>query len=95
MAFVEIESRLGEPCRLRNPWGGPCRISDAEGTAHELDADILCFDTIKDGRYQVLPTDRPTLETRRLSPQAAQEPTSYSVSTTTGMVFQGTLGRDR
>ncbi|MBT7861388.1 MAG: hypothetical protein HN712_13785 [Gemmatimonadetes bacterium] len=95
VAFVEIESRLGEPCRLRNPWGGPCRISDAEGTAHELDADILCFDTIKDGRYQVLPTDRPTLETRRLSPQAAQEPTSYSVSTTTGMVFQGTLGRDR
>ena len=22
--FVEIESRLGEECRLRNPWGGPC-----------------------------------------------------------------------
>ena len=27
--FVEIESRLGEGCRLRNPWGGPCLLSGA------------------------------------------------------------------
>ncbi len=25
--FVEIESRLGEECGLRNPWGGPCLLS--------------------------------------------------------------------
>ena len=24
--FVEVESRLGEECRLRNPWGGPCLL---------------------------------------------------------------------
>ena len=34
--LVEIESRLGEGCRLRNPWGGPCiliGIGAGEGKA--------------------------------------------------------------
>ena len=36
--FVEIESRLGEECRLRNPWGGPCLLTvvgAGEGAAVE------------------------------------------------------------
>ena len=36
--FVEVESRLGEECRLRNPWGGTCRLVEVgawEGAAAE------------------------------------------------------------
>ena len=57
--FVEIESRLGEPCRLRNPWGVPCRVGEIDGTEQELDGDILRFNTEKDRRYRVLPANRP------------------------------------
>jgi hypothetical protein len=56
--FVEIESRRGELCRLRNPWGVPCRIEEIDGTARELNGDILCFSTEKGRRYRVLPMDR-------------------------------------
>ena len=45
--FVEVESRLGEECRLRNPWGGTCRLvevgageggaaADAGGASDEI-----------------------------------------------------------
>ena len=37
--FVEIESRLGEECRLRNPWGGPCLLSGAGAGEGEAAAD--------------------------------------------------------
>ena len=57
--FVEIESRLGEPCRLRNPWGKPCLVSEVDGDAHELDGDVLGFDTEQGKRYRAWPTDRP------------------------------------
>jgi glycosyl hydrolase family 95/uncharacterized protein DUF5703 len=93
--FVEIESRLGERCRLRNPWGVPCRVSEMDGTARELDGDTLCFPTQKDKRYRVLPADRPEPLPRRVSPKAAADPASYSLTTATGMVLRGKLGRGR
>ena len=93
--FVEIESRRGEPCRLRNPWGVPCRVSETDGTAQELDGDVFCFSTEKDKRYRVLPTDRPEPSPRRVSPQVGKGRTSYSLTTATGMVFRGALGRGR
>jgi len=95
VAFVEIESRRGEPCRLRNPWGVPCRVSETGGTAQELDGDILCFETEQGKRYRVLPMDRPEPSPRRVSPEPGADPISYSLTTATGTTFRGTLGRSR
>ena len=46
--LVEIESRLGEECRLRNPWGGTCLLTvvgAGEGTAAE-DAGAASDETV-------------------------------------------------
>jgi len=93
--FIEIESRLGESCRLRNPWGVPCLVSEMDAAGQELDGDILCFDTEQGKRYRVLPTDRPEPSPRRVSPESGADPTSYSLATATGMTLRGTLGRNR
>jgi hypothetical protein len=53
--FVELESRWGETCRLRNPWGQPCLVSQVGGATQELAGDMLCFATISGGRYRVMP----------------------------------------
>ena len=53
--LVEIKSRRGEPCRLRNPWGRPCKVTDQNGKTHVLTGDILRFDTKPDNVYRVLP----------------------------------------
>ena len=95
VAFVEIESRRGEPCRLRNPWGVPCRVSETGGTAQELDGDILCFEAEQGKRCRVLPTDRPEPSPRRVSPEPGADPISYSLTTATGTTFRGPLGRSR
>jgi hypothetical protein len=52
---VEIESRHGEICRLRNPWPGTCVVVEAGGDTRELDGDLLCFETRKGQHYRVLP----------------------------------------
>jgi len=57
--LVEIQSRRGETCRLRNPWGRPCEISDMDGEAQVLPGDILQFDTKPGKVYRVLPKTRP------------------------------------
>ena len=66
--FVEIESRRGEACRLRNPWGMTVRVRGTGATEWQLDGDVLCFDTESGARYRALPTDRPEPRTRRVSP---------------------------
>ena len=53
--LVEIESRRGETCRLRNPWGRPCDITERDGKAQVLSGDILQFDTKPGKVYRVLP----------------------------------------
>ena len=57
--LVEIQSRRGETCRLRNPWGTPCEVSDMDGEAQVLSGDILQFATKPDKVYRVLPKTRP------------------------------------
>ncbi len=56
--FVEIKSRRGETCRLRNPWGTPCEIAATNGETEVLSGDILVFDTKPDVVYRVLPGTR-------------------------------------
>ena len=36
VTFVEIESRLGEECRIRNPWSGRCFVREASGTLRRI-----------------------------------------------------------
>ena len=67
--FVEIESRLGETCRLRNPWGRPCQLRVIGGKSRQVSGEILQFDTGSGGRYQVFPTDRPAPAPHRLIAQ--------------------------
>ncbi|MFH1006421.1 MAG: DUF5703 domain-containing protein [Candidatus Latescibacterota bacterium] len=93
VAFVEIESRLGEACRLRNPWGSPCLVGEVEEATQELVGDILCFDTAPGGCYRVLPKGAPMPTTRRISPNPATGPTSYSFTLANGTVASGMLGR--
>ena len=54
--FVEIESRIGEPCRLRNPWGGPCLVTEIGGRAEKQSGDILRFNTRRGEHYRVRPS---------------------------------------
>ena len=58
---VEIESRLGEECRLRNPWGSPCDVASRSGTRCLLAGDVLSFDTEPGVKYRVAPTAAPSL----------------------------------
>jgi hypothetical protein len=51
--FVEIESRLGESCQLRNPWGGPCVLRQPDGSERVIRGEILCFETVPGGRYSL------------------------------------------
>jgi len=59
---VEIQSRRGETCRLRNPWGKPCDVSEMDGKAQVLSGDILQFDTKPGKVYRVTPHDKPTAD---------------------------------
>ena len=52
---VEIESRLGEDCRLRNPWGVECLLAEVGGPSHKLSGEILHFPTQTAKRYRLSP----------------------------------------
>ena len=91
--FVEIESRLGETCRLRNPWGKPCRVTEIGGQTQSFDGELLRFDTVQHKRYRVMPKDEQTPALRRIEPVPTTEPTSYSFKLSNGKTVEGTLGR--
>jgi len=55
VAFVEVESRLGEKCRLRNPWDGPSIVEEVGGPERALDGRLLEFDTVGGKRYRIRP----------------------------------------
>jgi hypothetical protein len=93
VAFVEIESRLGETCRLRNPWSVACQVTEIGGETRVIDGDVLTFDTASGKRYRVVPKDADDPAPRRIAPPRVDEPTSYSLKLPNGKVFAGTLGR--
>jgi hypothetical protein len=61
--LVHIESTRGGPCRVINPWDGPCRLTvlaDARGrTAITIDGPMVEFDTAPGGVYLLTPSSRP------------------------------------
>ena len=93
--FIDIESRLGETCQLRNPWQVPCVVSEVGGDtqAKPYVGDCLRFDTVPGGHYRVQPEGKPEPTPRHISPSPVLVPTSYSLALPNGVTHQGTLGR--
>ena len=91
--FVEIESRVGEPCRMRNPWDKPCRVQQADGPTLHLVDEILHFETKPGARYLVLPEGAEIPEARRITAEPATGPVSYRFTLPGGTTVGGTLGR--
>jgi hypothetical protein len=57
VTFVEIESRLGEECRLRNPWARTCVVSEINGGGRESADELLQFQTTAGSRYRCIPKE--------------------------------------
>jgi len=97
--FVEIHSRLGEPCRLRNPWNRPCQLYSSgrskEGSGRLVEGDVLVFETEKGHVYRLLPQGAQLPELRQIAPPRVMEPTSYSFPLADGNSVGATLGRPR
>ena len=97
--FVELQSRFGEPCRMRNPWHGPCQLIESNGSAdgpsRTLAGDLLTFETAKERSYRLLPPGAKPPEPRRISPELDREPASYSFELANGNTVGATLGRPR
>jgi hypothetical protein len=55
--FVEIASRCGEECRLRNPWRGICVVNEINGGGRELTGELLQFQTAAGSRYRCIPKE--------------------------------------
>lgn len=53
--FVEVESRLGETCRIRNPWHKACKVTDRAGISRTVEGEFLVFGTGQGEIYRVTP----------------------------------------
>lgn len=51
--YIEIQSRLGEECRLRNPWDGACLVSEVGGPDRTHDGRLLRFQTAAGKCYRL------------------------------------------
>jgi hypothetical protein len=53
----EVESRRGEECRLRNPWGRPCVVEEVDGSSRILEGDVVRFNTVPGSKYRIHPRE--------------------------------------
>lgn len=91
--FIEIESRHGEICRLRNPWDVACKISNVDDALLKVDGDLLTFPTRAGSHYTILPRGKSAVPERHIAPKPASEPVSYSFLLPSGVTVTGRLGR--
>jgi len=95
--WIEIESRLGEECRLRNPWSpGSCEVAltDSDDT-NTVAGDILRFTTAPGVRYRITPQGRTLPEARRIQPEPADGKVSYTYTLPNGVTVGSSIGRGR
>ena len=97
--FVELESRRGEPCRLRNPWDQPCQIWEkgrqASSVGKPLQGPVLVFNTTPGAVFRLLPRGAPMPKPLQIDPAPVNEPVSYSLRLANGNIVGATLGRQR
>ena len=95
LELVEIESRAGGACRLRDPWDEPCQVQ-GEATAQPVPAHhaggIVSFETAPGERYLVLPKGASMPAARRITAAPEPGPASYRYALTDGVTATGTLG---
>jgi hypothetical protein len=89
--FVEIESRLGGVCQLRNPWNAPCFLAEEGKRKQPQSGDILRFKTKAGKRYQLFPKDLPA--PIRISPAIGPSPV-LKFTMENGTEITERLGRD-
>ncbi len=94
LSFVEIESRRGEACRLRNPWRQPVLLDDGQNT-RLLKGDLLRFPTTTGGRYRLFPQSGPPPRARRIAPATTTAPATLKITLPGGQLVEATLGIGR
>ena len=91
--FVEIESRSGEPCRMRNPWvGDPCQMQQLAGQLIQLTGEVLHFETKPGERFLIWPEGEPVPSSRQISAEPSTDPVFYSFPLPGGTA-RGVLGK--
>ncbi len=90
--FVEITSRLGEECRVRNPWGGKVEVRREGEGARQLEGDIIKFATAGGAQYLLIPAGAPEPKTIAIKPEPATGPISFEHKMENGPVLKRTLG---
>lgn len=91
--FVEIESRKGGWCQLRNPWAATCLIEDSHGNVHNSSAEILQFKTRPNVKYLILPKGKKLRTPARISPKVTGLPLHYRYELANGRTVNAILGR--
>lgn len=92
--FVEIESRSGEDCRMRNPWEGqPCQVQQTDCPVTTLSGEILHFETKPGERFLIWPEGESVPSSRQITAEPSTGPVSYSFALPGGTAC-GVLGKD-
>ena len=89
--FVEVESRRGERCRVRNPWGVAVDLNDGT-TSRRLEGAVLAFETRPGSRHRMVPRGQAQPEPERVATRPAGAIPAFSVELPDGTVAHATLG---
>jgi hypothetical protein len=96
IGFVEIASRLGETCRLRNPWKGPCLLTEDGGAEREIPGELLEFATRQGARYLVRAAGQAPPQTVRIAvPEQTAPATLRFAARPGGGEYRARLGKPR
>jgi alpha-L-fucosidase 2 len=93
--FVELQSRRGETCRLRNPWGEACVVTQVDGPSQVLEGELLRFDTVAGKRYRVFQQGTPPPAAWLVQAQPTGRPWSYATTLPGGKQVTATVGIPR
>jgi hypothetical protein len=85
--FVELESRLGEECRLRNPWDRSCIVQEVGGPSQVLENDLLCFPTERGAMYRISPARSLCLTFQPMDSESAHHVRGYQTRKHAPLMF--------